>query len=285
MTLFADTRKRFPPGQMQPVVASGFKSIAWSVFFLPFIEQAAVEATMAPVPANADTASAPDSRFYLRAKLTSRYNQRATATIIPTYICPSTTRTHSTRQGSRIRDINGDGVMDSTQFEGFACIDYAGNGGPVSANPRYRTPAGGQYSANLGVILPTSVKSMSEGIAINQITDGLSKTLLLCEVTGRGVNGSGSSANGRGTWAAATNCVYVGNGANPSPPSIPMINPKNTATDIWQDFASTPLFSDHPDGVNVALCDGAVRFIQETIAENVLTGLASRNSAEMVRID
>lgn len=285
LTMFADAQKRFPPGQMQPVVASGFKSIAWSAFFLPYLEQKAIEATMDSVPANADTMSAPDNRFYLRAKLTSRYNQKATATIIPTYLCPSTTRTHSTRQGPRIRDVNGNGTIDFSEFEGFACIDYAGNGGPVFNNSRYLTPNGSQYAAALGVLTPTSAKSMSEGIALREITDGLSKTFLLCEVTGRGVNGSGSSANGRGVWAAATNCIYIGNGANPSPMSVPMINPQDPNTNMWQNFASTPLFSDHPGGVQTAMCDGSVRFVAESTREQVITALASRNSGEALGVE
>ncbi len=284
MTVFADARKRLPPGQMQSVVAAGYKSIAWCVFFLDFIEQKEIATTDAQVPGNADAVPAPDARFYLKAKLTSKYNQKATATVVPIYLCPSTSRTHSSRQGSRIIDINGNGVMEPTSFEGFACIDYAGNGGPVANNPRYRTPSGGQYPANAGVILPTSVKSMNEGVKLQAITDGMSKTMMLCEVTGRGVNGTGSSANGRGTWAAATNCIYVGNGANPSPPSIPMINPGNTATDVWQDYASTPLFSDHRGGVQVAMCDGSVHFVTENINESILTGLASREGGEAVSI-
>lgn len=285
MINFADVRRRLPPGQLQSVVGSGFKSIAWSAFFLPFIEQNQVEATWDTVPANADTVPAPDSRFYLRAKLNSQYNQRAASTIIPLYLCPSTRRTHASRDGNRIRDWNNNGTVDLGNFEGYACIDYAGNGGPVRDNDRYKTPQGNRYGANLGVILPTPVQSMNSGIAFKDITDGLSKTLLLCEITGRGVTQTGSTVNGRGVWAASTNCIYIGNGANPSPLSIPMINPSNTATEIWQDFASTPLFSDHPGGVQVATCDGAIRFLSESTSESVLTGLASRNCSEPVGLE
>jgi prepilin-type processing-associated H-X9-DG protein len=40
--------------------------------------------------------------------------------------------------------------------------------------------------------------------------------------------------------------------------------------------------SDHPGGVNVALCDGSVKFIKDSIAHRVWWALGSRNGREVV---
>ncbi len=45
------------------------------------------------------------------------------------------------------------------------------------------------------------------------------------------------------------------------------------------------LFSDHPGGVNVLMCDGAVRFLNQTTEKAVVCGLASRNVGEAVSIE
>jgi prepilin-type processing-associated H-X9-DG protein len=41
--------------------------------------------------------------------------------------------------------------------------------------------------------------------------------------------------------------------------------------------------SRHPGGVNATFVDGSVRFIDETIASNVWTGLGSMDGGESVR--
>src|SRR5262249_36189582 len=50
-------------------------------------------------------------------------------------------------------------------------------------------------------------------------------------------------------------------------------------------FNNVSLSSSHPGGVNVALCDGSVRFLRETTPLSTLLGLASRNGGEVVTVD
>jgi prepilin-type N-terminal cleavage/methylation domain-containing protein/prepilin-type processing-associated H-X9-DG protein len=289
MAQFADARRRYPPGQLRTSGSTGFKTIAWCGFFLDFLERAEIQTTWDPVPPNADSIEPPDSRLYLRARMGSLYNRKATATIVPLYLCPSTSRTHPSRIGPRIGDRSGDGTLDPTLFEGMACIDYAGNAGPNANHPRYLLPNGSRYADDRGAILDTPVFSMDRGVAVREITDGLSKTILLCELSGRGVNKASSGAaastgdNPRGAWPAGLNCIAVG----PESMTRPLVNPPPTdaSTGAWYDDPNASLFSDHPGGAHVALCDGAVRFVAESIATPVLTGLASRDCGEIVAAD
>ncbi len=277
MFQYADARNRYPPGQLK---YSNFKTISWSSFFLEFLEQTQVQPTWEPVAD--ETAPAADSRLYLSARLSSVRNKRATSTIIPTYLCPSTSRTHATRSGGRISDRNGDGLIDPALFEGMACIDYAGNAGTNANYSRYTLPGGGVYPDDNGVLLNTAVNSLGKGVPPRQISDGLSKTLLVFEVSGRGVNTTGgspsSSDNPRGAWASGLNCNTIG----PESATTPLVNPPTSGSaGAWKDDPNQSLFSDHPGGAQVTMCDGSVHFLAESTADSVLTAIASRNCGEV----
>lgn len=270
MAIFADARGRYPPGQLQPRV--GWKYISWSAFFLEYLDQRQLQVTWEPVVD--DAIASADSRLYLSAKLNSPFNARATATAVPTYLCPSTSRTHDSRSGARTKDINGDGVTSPIDLEGMACIDYAGCAGvtPTSIRSRYKQPNGAAYAAKNGVLVNGANTSLTDGVRLRQITDGLSKTMLLFELTGRGVVGT----NGHGIWASALNCTSIG----PNSSTAPLVNPPQE--EAWDDDSYGALFSDHRGGANLAMCDGSVHFIRDDVEIGVLTGLASRNCSEIV---
>jgi prepilin-type processing-associated H-X9-DG protein len=280
MAGFADVRRRYPPGQIQRQPTH--PRISWAAFFLDFLEQSAVQTNWtATVDRNVP---APDGRLYFNAPLNSICNQRAAAVVIPIYICPSTSRTHSSRSRNRTRDWDGDGTLDVTRYEGMACIDYSGNNGVNSGYTRYRTPAGTTYSGSNGVLIFNQTRSLDSGIPLQRITDGLSKTLLLFELTGRGVNppaGPGDSPSAQGAWASGLNCNSIG----PQSLSRALINPPTTdTTGAWSDESDQSLFSEHPGGAHAAMCDGSVHFLPESTADTVLTGLASRNGGETVSV-
>lgn len=289
MTNFVNMRGRFPPGQYRdPALAStpGSDSFSWGGFVLDFLEQSQIAPTNQSPPSSNPSEPAPDGRLYLKAALSSIWNQAATSTIVPTYLCPSATRVHPSREGGRIRDYDGTAGLDPTKFEGFACLDYAGNAGATAA-PRYRRQDGNQYPASrsavgggvpvsTGVLIDQPVSALAQGVPQKLITDGLSKTLLIVELSGRGMTGTTGSGRPRGAWASGQNCATIG----PIDPAVPIVNPNASETTSWPDAAGNALFSDHRRGSQVAMCDGAVDFIAEDVSETVLVRMATKAEGE-----
>ena len=285
MHIYADAKKRFPPGQLQIQIAGvSRKSISWSAFFLEFIEQKEISISHQDVPSSSFTNESPDGRLYLKAPLDTAWNRKAASTVVSFYICPSTARRHPSRGGDhRIMDRDGNGTLDPGQGEGLACIDYSACSGATPNNARYTLPGTStQYAADNGIFPNLAATSMTQAISTSQVKDGLSKTFMVCEITGRGIV---SGRDYRGLWAAGQNCITVG---PTSPAGVSLVNPTPTqspATAFWRNAASMSLFSDHPAGANVAMADGAVRLVANGTDERVLVGLASRAGGEAVSID
>lgn len=275
MANFANVwKERFPPGQFKK---SNYPTVSWSAFLLDFMEQPEVSPTWAAVADAAEPAA--DARLYLTARLNTPVNQKATAVKLPFYLCPSVSREHTSRENDRIIDLNANDQRDAVDCEGAACIDYAGNAGvnwSYTAWSRYRLPDGiSMYPQKNGILLNDSSTALSDGVPVWAITDGLSKTIAVFELTGRGTDGS----DRRGLWASGLNACAIGPRARAS--EAPLINP---ATEYaWNhSHYESPLFSDHSAGANVLLCDGSVHFLSEQTADAVVLGLASRNCGEIV---
>jgi prepilin-type N-terminal cleavage/methylation domain-containing protein/prepilin-type processing-associated H-X9-DG protein len=250
----------FPPGQRLMVV--GHKTWGWPAFLLPWIEQATVH-----------------ERIELRRQVWGPENREAVSTEVSAFLCPSTGRRHSTRRGNRIHlDLINPGQWDAGTGEDMACIDYAGISGPT-VHSTFRNPVtGNTYPANSGILLNISTGHRTQ-TAPAEIIDGLSQTLLVGELSGRGIFVAGTSNALRGVWAGGQNCISV--------PAAPIgglrIAPINPApADAWINAGNSSLFSDHPGGAQVLLCDGSVRMLAETIEVTVLLALASRNGREVV---
>ncbi len=261
-------RERFPPGRVQ--FAVGIDTMSWSGFFLDFMEQAEIGATHDPV---ADPDGVIDSRLYLTEDITEVVNRNAVTTKIAAYLCPSVGRQHASRSNGRI--------VQSGEHDGMACIDYSGNAGVNPNETQFRQPDGNMYGYENGILLTYSSPGFDEpntiarGIRFREISDGLSKTLLVFEASGIGLDGTSP----RGIWASGLNANNLGhNDAGPA-----MINPDDP-DDVWLEGPNIPMFSDHPGGVDVLLCDGAVRFLSQTTERAIVCGLASRNSGEIVSV-
>ena len=257
-------KERFPPGRIK---VSNFSTVSWSGFFLDFMEQSETQATMDPV-ADA-SAESTDSRLYLRADFKRPVNYKATRTRIATYLCPSTSREHESRSGGKI--------IASGTFNGMGCIDYSGKGGVNPGETQFRRPDGEMYDDDSGVLLVNDEgASLADGVRFREITDGLSKTLIVFELSGRGLV---SSTSARGVWASGLNSNFVGHD-NSTPPLI-----NASPDDVWEEGVNVPMFSDHPGGVNILLCDGSVHFLPNSTEKPVILGLVSRNVGEVVSIE
>ena len=270
----------FPPGQQQYIVNG--RTWSWSASILPYIEE---KTTIGKVVTSKDERSTPNWEADFSGP---------TNTIIPIYLCPSTslmellpTGLPSRTTDGRIADLNGNSIMDSGTGEGLGCIDYGGNSGPrtttVGGAPIFNAVTGQQYSNNSGVILNISdlINAGVQGpltaprVSAQQILDGLSKTLLVEESTGRGAYG-GPNWTLRGTWSAGTNCLLTDGTINTFTPVV-----SSGATNANY-IVYNQLGSNHAGGINVLFCDGSVHFLSDTMNAVALRSLASRAGGETI---
>ena len=259
MANFASShRERFPPGRLQN---RNFKTVSWSSFFLDYMEQSERQATWQSVTDPMVTSS--DTRLFLAADFRMPINKPATTAKISFYLCPSVSREEASRQRGQI--------VTAGEYEGMACIDYSGNAGVNPGEPQFKLPDGQPYRSGNGVLLTQEVRSLQHGIPYHSITDGLSKTISIFEWSGVGLGGGA----GRGIWASGLNCNYVGGNNG----TTPIINAE--PDDVWDEGPNVPMFSDHPGGINILLCDGSTRFLTKSTDRKLVTALVSRSGGEV----
>ena len=246
MLNYESANSHFPPGQKR--IAPGATPMAWSAFFLPFIEENAI-----------------NDRLNFQRSLTDEVNWAATAEQIPAYLCPSTGRRSFFRQGDFIGDLNKNETVDRQLGEGMACIDYLGISGP---GKNIRRVSGEKYRRNQGVLIslkahpPEALEPRK--IKAKNIIDGLSKTIIVGECSGRGAYRDGVWELD-GAWAAGENVSAVKLPINPAP------------EDNWD---AEEIFSDHPGGAHVLFCEGSVKFASEDVDMFVLAAVSSRAGQE-----
>jgi prepilin-type N-terminal cleavage/methylation domain-containing protein/prepilin-type processing-associated H-X9-DG protein len=157
---------QFPVGCIDkrlPKTNANGKQLAWSGTILTELG----EPTLA---SEVDFSSAYDSAA----------NSLAAATVVPTYLCPSTFRTALGREGAIVGDASAG--SSAVSYRG-AATDYGGIYGASQISP----------SAN-GVFL------YDRAVKISEISDGTSHTLALAEDTGRGWLADGEWINGENIY-------------------------------------------------------------------------------------
>ncbi|MDE2505826.1 MAG: DUF1559 domain-containing protein [Planctomycetota bacterium] len=183
---------------------------------------------------------------------------------------------------------------------GSSDIDHEVNGdlGTYSwIAPFNGSPHGGMIGANFGV-------------SIAQVTDGLSNTAMLAELRS-GLN----SSDPRGTWAlgmGGASLMGQTKSFNPTPNNqfgFPLPNCNDGGDELQGTPAFAPLFpnaaqmgmgfncgggmfnsggqarSQHPGGVNIAMGDGSVRFIKNSISQRVWWMLLTRADGSVLSAD
>jgi prepilin-type N-terminal cleavage/methylation domain-containing protein/prepilin-type processing-associated H-X9-DG protein len=126
----------------------------------------------------------------------------------------------------------------------------------------------------------------NSGLRVGEIVDGVSSTVCLGEHLSRlsqkawagTISGAWShptdrfAASGSGADAAAT-LLLVHSGPAASEPGV--IHPPND-----EHAHVCQLYSDHPNGSNVMMCDGSARFVTNSIAPTIWAALSSFNGGE-----
>jgi prepilin-type processing-associated H-X9-DG protein len=122
------------------------------------------------------------------------------------------------------------------------------------------------------------------------IRDGLSKTFLVGEASGRAWDYSATaSTHPKGKadagWAYGTNAIALGGGPTPPAGMINRLQPNPPAHTVppnspahWTD--KHQLYSDHPGGVQMLMCDASVHFVDEHTDPVLMWALATRANDE-----
>ncbi len=130
-------------------------------------------------------------------------------------------------------------------------IDYAGVQGSILSDLHSFVAHG----LNNGVLITTSAQRLNP-VSLPEIFDGTSYTMFLAEVSDR-------LPEYGGLWADGGNVISHDNGA---------INVDN----------NNEIFSFHPGGALVAMADGSIHFLNDSISLNILGGMCSRDGREEV---
>ncbi len=266
---YHDVWRSFPPAYLGPP-GNGLKPSsgwAWGTFILPYLDQRPVYDA-----ANFDfefgSADATDSRGFLGL----RANRTVMMTGLTLFLCPSAE--------------GGEGPID---------LGY--DSGTLAGSPGQYIASAGWMATSQTPITGTGVLFPNSRVAIADVSDGTSATLMigersrnLADVVWNGVLGIGSPplplCTKRG-WPVES-CVGMmfllmgrtGPSTDIVSGSIPVGNTPNQpgagADGFW---------SRHPGGCQFLLCDGSVRFIKQTLAPQVFQALGSRAGGEVVGAD
>ena len=155
----------------------------------------------------------------------SEENAEAAKCVVPTYLCPSVAR-------------------DSKWVHGRAACDYGGIMGFQDAKGDVTVTGSG---------LTNGMMLNNRGIAMKEITDGCTNTLLVSE----------DAAWQDGQWINAQNVFVVS-----WPINIPVQN-------------DNEIRSHHPGGANALFCDGSARFLPTETEKAVLAAWCTRAGGEI----
>lgn len=262
---YHDTFKQFPPGfvDSNPDHASGstqgitgnLNGLAWSALILPFIEQG-------PLFDQVKSETNGFARNWERDASGASNPIAAAREGVSVYSCPSDT----------MKLIN-------NKKSNFGKNNYLSNSGNAAAHDQK-----GMFWVESEVLM-------------RDIRDGTSNTAMIVERTGTTEIGTTSCNSGTqacdwkaGLWIGAR---YIGNaagwhsGLNPTDIDSYGGGSANymigrTTTTWGHDWGNA---SDHPGGVQCALCDGSVRFISETIDMLTYRYLRNRSDGQTFTLD
>ena len=250
---YHDARRTLPPGSDEDI------QLSWHVYVLPYLEQTALFSRF-------DFSKDPRDGAYLNPGKNLSNNR------VDDFLCPSSGVFNA------VETANSQALMTGTYT-----THYYGNMGPKGALPsgvgtsqgNVAGQPGATCSATFGGLSNQGVLRTNQARKFKEITDGLSRTMLIGEISWErkpdGINYAKYRHWHRGGMRAA-NC-HIAGCKNVTQP----INSRYDA--IFNDIS---LGSQHPGGTHIARCDGSVAFQSEGMDFAVLLSLASRDGGEAV---
>ena len=260
LSVFHDGREQFPTGVVAPSDMGNALSqrITWMQQLLPFVEEAGLFTSLAPVISPQSSAS------YTIANLKS----------VAGYCCPS-----DTALGTKIIDPWGSQYWRSNYV---GC--FSPDAGMVSKDADY-TLDSSKSTSDLRSLFNYNVTRR-----MRNVVDGISKTVAVSE----SIAGTANSADARGAWWRDWGCQYshartpnsnvpdaiwsavaIPNNVCVTTPTAPC----NGGASGWGNLIFSAR-SKHSGGVNAGMADGAVLFINNNVNAAVWQALGSINGGE-----
>ncbi|MFM7289886.1 MAG: DUF1559 domain-containing protein [Planctomycetia bacterium] len=279
---YVDIKRMIPPGSgPAEIIADNRSDYGYTVLVLPYIEQ---QDLYNKIVAYANNTSITLSS---RNAQNTPYNLTGTSGFISTLACPSDPAVAARRQNNAARPAVQ--PLNYAANWGDVMVGSNGNNTPFSSVNHFRGPFVNYWSTY-------GSSTYQVPVTLMKITDGLSKTVLLGEVgvvenaTNRrfGVKSSVTNWGGSATQPAPSACLnstswvpssstildhcwgkgmrwlqsrtdYTGFFTNLPPNSTPC----SSGTSFDSSFGT--ISSNHPGVAGIVMCDGATRFISETI--------------------
>jgi len=251
---YETSNSKLPPAGFYEPPESFLASMSWNAAILPQIEEGSLYQQL-----ERNYQTNPAWIF------SSDANKRVALQPVATFLCPS----QATQRSVLSSLPSGSSLQDVVDGQDTYTSHYQCNPGPLGNNPGppivpYLSAVGGNYAIG-GVMLH------NRGVAVAEIRDGTSNTILLGELSWQGAPSYRSWL--QGTWVndpiqAMRSGKNIQNGIN-TPAT-------GSANDNDQ-----PLGSMHPGGAVFGFADGSVTFVDALIDIGVYKAVASRAGGEL----
>ena len=242
---YHDTSNMFPIGGFYQGAAIG-TGMGWQVSILPGMDQAPLFAQL----------------NFNQTAYTYGANLTLAVTELPAYFCPSAASgtTHKT----------GNSGENAPSGAATASVHYFGVMGPQGANP-----AGGNYTVDTSVpghgdFSRAGMMLRQYSVKISDVTDGLSNTLQVGEISWNNANSYRVYLRGCDS-SACSSVKNIVNGINLSPYTA-------------NNFNNVSFGSQHTGGAHFLLGDGSVQFLSQNIDFNTYRQLGSKAGGEVVQV-
>jgi len=282
---YHDVHNRIPPGWMvfaSPASDSGIANEGPLTMMLPSLEQRALY-----------------NNYNFGAGYLAQSNQTVVLTQVNTLLCPSTPGAYRTAKAMNI--VAGwVGLNPVPPWNPTGAVsDYNGifyAAGPLPPGSTTTPYVIGAFNSYCDLPDYASlIGGNTSTVGFASITDGLSNTILFTEQAGRPIRyshggraGAAIKATDPDAWAAqqAIWAGLVGAGFEPCSgdgltPYYADPRPENAVCRVNCGNTYSP-YSFHPGGVNIALADGSVRFLKESVNQATFAALCSYKGGEIV---